>query len=114
MGIALTGLVVLQYTWIKEAISTKEAQFDHNVNDVLQKISHKIEKIEAAELMLNHYKKTNPINFINQVTAIDTQKATTNATHRVQYTQTIQQITVVCKFRLLLIRQQIMKKRLFL
>lgn len=91
MGIALTGLVVLQYTWIKEAISTKEAQFDYNVNDVLQKISHKIEKIEAAELMLNHYKKTNPINFINQVTAIDTQKATTNATHRVQYTQTIQQ-----------------------
>ncbi|MGB1206583.1 MAG: ATP-binding protein [Chitinophagales bacterium] len=93
MAAALTGLVVLQYIWIKEAISTKEAQFDHNVNDVLQKISHKIEKIEAAELMLNHYKKTNPINFINQVAIGDTttKKANPTSTHRVQYTQTIQQ-----------------------
>jgi len=55
MAISLLGLIILQYKWIKEAIAAKEAFFSYTVNEALEKVAHKMEKLEAAQIMWSRY-----------------------------------------------------------
>ena len=62
MALALSGLIFLQYHWIKEAIAVKEARFDQTVSEVMDKVVNKMEKLETAEIMLS---KASGIRFYN-------------------------------------------------
>ena len=55
MTIALLGLVMVQFTWIKNAIKIKEHNFDELVEKSLSKI---VEKIAEHETVLNIQKET--------------------------------------------------------
>ncbi|OWY25468.1 PDZ domain-containing protein [Sphingobacteriales bacterium UPWRP_1] len=58
MAISLSGLVWLQYRWVMEAISVKEARFDQTVNEVMQKVVFRMEKLETARLMWERLSQT--------------------------------------------------------
>lgn len=62
MAIALSGLIFLQYKWIKEAIAVKEARFDQKVNDALHTVAHKLEKLETLKFMGRSVTTGNPNN----------------------------------------------------
>lgn len=51
MTIALSGLIGLQYKWIRELIAVKEDRFEQTVNLALQDVVRQIEKIETAQMM---------------------------------------------------------------
>ncbi len=51
MAIALSSLIVLQYIFIRDSIAVKEANFAQTVNEVLQRVSKKIEQQETASLL---------------------------------------------------------------
>ncbi len=51
MVLALTGLVYLQYRWVTDSYRVKEEQFTHIVNDAMEHIAQKIEKMERLEAM---------------------------------------------------------------
>jgi len=55
MTIALIGLVLVQFTWIKNAVKIKEKSFDQLVEKSLSKI---VEKIAEHETVLNIQKET--------------------------------------------------------
>ncbi len=78
MAISLLGLIFLQYKWIREAIAVKEAFFNHTVNEALEKVAYKMEKLEAAQIMWKRYgplsnqdNKNFPPPFSPQLTKID-------------------------------------------
>ncbi|OWY21351.1 PDZ domain-containing protein [Sphingobacteriales bacterium UPWRP_1] len=58
MAISLSGLVWLQYRWVMEAIAVKEARFDQTVNEVMQKVVSRMEKLETARLMWERLSQT--------------------------------------------------------
>ncbi|HRK27089.1 MAG TPA: ATP-binding protein [Chitinophagales bacterium] len=57
MAVSLVGLVTLQYKWIKEAIAVKEARFEQTVNESLDKVAYKIEKLETAQMLWTRFGK---------------------------------------------------------
>jgi len=59
MSIALIGLIVMQYIWIKSAIKIKEKKFDLVVEESLSEI---VDKIAEHETVLNIQKETISIN----------------------------------------------------
>ena len=63
MTIALIGLVLVQFTWIKNAIKVKEQSFDQLVERSLSKI---VEKIAEHETVLNIQKETISISDKNE------------------------------------------------
>lgn len=50
MAFALSGLIVLQYKWITEALEIKEAQFSQHVVYALQQVSKQVENLEASRM----------------------------------------------------------------
>lgn len=59
MSVALIGLIVMQYVWIKSAIKIKEKKFDLLVEESLSEI---VDKIAEHETVLNIQKETISIN----------------------------------------------------
>lgn len=59
MSVALIGLIVMQYIWIKSAIKVKEKKFDFIVEKSLSEI---VDKIAEYETVLNIQKETISIN----------------------------------------------------
>ena len=57
MTVALSGLILLQYNWIKDSIAIKEARFDQDVSSVLDKVATSLEKMEAATIIWNNISK---------------------------------------------------------
>lgn len=55
MTLVLTGMVFIQIFWIKNAITLHEQQFDQGVNDALHKVSHKLEKHDAANYIFDEF-----------------------------------------------------------
>ncbi|MBN1250589.1 MAG: hypothetical protein JXA16_00525, partial [Bacteroidales bacterium] len=55
MTVVLIGLVIVQFTWIKNAVKIKELRFDQLVEISLSKI---VEKIAEHETVLNIQKET--------------------------------------------------------
>ncbi|MEN8122677.1 MAG: HAMP domain-containing sensor histidine kinase [Bacteroidota bacterium] len=59
MSVALIGLIVMQFIWIKSAIKVKEKKFDFKVEKSLSEI---VDKIAEHETVLNIQKETISIN----------------------------------------------------
>ncbi|MEZ4888165.1 MAG: PDZ domain-containing protein [Chitinophagales bacterium] len=57
MAFSMLGLSFLQYQWIQETKATKQAQFDLTINDVMDKVAQKIEKLEAASMITKNFPK---------------------------------------------------------
>lgn len=57
MAFSMLGLIFLQFQWIQETKATKQAQFDLTVNDVMDKVAQKIEKLEAASMITKNFPK---------------------------------------------------------
>ncbi len=57
MAFSMLGLMFLQFQWIQETKATKQAQFDLTVNDVMDKVAQKIEKLEAASMITKNFPK---------------------------------------------------------
>ncbi len=55
MATAMLGLVFLQYNWIKDSIATREMEFDHQVQHVLQRVDEKLKKIESARILKGNF-----------------------------------------------------------
>ena len=51
MAMALSGLLLLQYYWIKDSIAIKESRFDQTVNDALKLAVYNVEKQETARII---------------------------------------------------------------
>jgi two-component system, OmpR family, phosphate regulon sensor histidine kinase PhoR len=49
MLVALSGFIILQMYWIRNAISIKEANFDRSVNSAVSDVIYKLEKLEVAD-----------------------------------------------------------------
>ncbi len=54
MSISLIGIISVQLYWIKDAIKTKQQQFDNDVTIALAKTSERIKEREYKEFLLNH------------------------------------------------------------
>lgn len=52
MVLALVGIVLVQLTWIKNAVELKRTQFEQTVNDALYQVVHKVDRMEAMEGMM--------------------------------------------------------------
>ena len=52
--ISLTGIVAVQYFWIRNAFQVREAQFNRSVNDALGAVVNKLETREDIVYMKNH------------------------------------------------------------
>jgi len=52
--LSLTGIVAVQYFWIRNAIQVKEAQFDRSVNDALGAVVNKLETREDIVYLRNN------------------------------------------------------------
>lgn len=71
MLFTLTGFVVLQGYWIKNAIALKEANFDRSVNKSITDVIYKLEKLEVArnirQKMYNNRQGTKLFNLIDSI-----------------------------------------------
>jgi two-component system phosphate regulon sensor histidine kinase PhoR len=52
MVLALVGIVLVQITWIRNAVELKRTQFEQTVNDALYQVVHKVDRMEAMEGMM--------------------------------------------------------------
>ncbi|MCK4664433.1 MAG: HAMP domain-containing histidine kinase [Bacteroidales bacterium] len=53
--ISLTGIISVQYYWIRNAIKVKEVQFDYNVKNALKNVVKKLETNETAFYIKQYY-----------------------------------------------------------
>jgi signal transduction histidine kinase len=49
--LALSGIIIVQFLWIKNALRVSETQFDSTVSETLKKVAEKLEKKEAMEFI---------------------------------------------------------------
>ena len=54
--ISLSGIVAVQYFWIRNAIQVKEAQFNRSVNEALSTAVNKLETREDIQYMKNNFR----------------------------------------------------------
>jgi len=57
ISLALLGMTVIQFNWMREAIQMREARFNETTQKVLNNITVKLEQHEAKSIALNHFKK---------------------------------------------------------
>ncbi len=62
--LSLTGIIVLQYLWIRQAIMERSAEFDNNVNKALNQVASHMDKIDDLHY-LEQYSDENPTIFIS-------------------------------------------------
>lgn len=53
LGLALTGLILIQGYWIKNAIEIKKEDFQQNIGEILNRVSDKIEEQETIIYLFN-------------------------------------------------------------
>lgn len=58
LGLALTGLILIQGYWVKNAVEIKKDEFQQNVNEILTQVSEKIEEQETIIYLFNLLKDT--------------------------------------------------------
>jgi two-component system, OmpR family, phosphate regulon sensor histidine kinase PhoR len=73
-AIAMIGLILIQYYWIKNAIGSRESNFERSVQEAMSKVIYQTEKIEIAERIKGRYKSIgkgtslfNTVDSINQL-----------------------------------------------
>lgn len=49
MIFGLSGLIYLQYKWVKDSIAVKEARFDQTVHEALEKVVQKVQQVELIQ-----------------------------------------------------------------
>ncbi|MBI9033893.1 MAG: hypothetical protein JEZ03_05420 [Bacteroidales bacterium] len=62
--LSLSGIIVLQFLWIRQAMMERSAEFDNNVNKALNQVVSHMDKMDDL-YFLNQYSEEDPMTFIS-------------------------------------------------